>query len=107
MKDTAGGMPPSFDARTDGGFGLTLVRVMAGQIGGELLLDSSPGAGIRCSVRFPRDRRAGCAAYCRATAPGSSTRSITTSVSNAARLMTDAITPPKGLAIRRLFMRPM
>jgi PAS domain S-box-containing protein len=59
VADTGKGLPPDLEPRTTQSFGLMLVKLMAEQTGGELSVESTPGAGTRVTVRVPMEEAGG------------------------------------------------
>jgi two-component sensor histidine kinase len=51
VEDDGPGFPPGFDAERDGDFGLDLLALEAGELGGTLRLNGGPGA--RVEIDFP------------------------------------------------------
>jgi signal transduction histidine kinase len=54
VRDDGRGMPLQPEQSAKRGFGLTNMRERAGDLGGQCLIESEPGAGTRVSVRIPR-----------------------------------------------------
>lgn len=59
VSDNGKGLPPDLEPRTTQSFGLMLVKLMAEQLGGELSVESVPGAGTRVTVRVPMEEVGG------------------------------------------------
>lgn len=53
VTDDGVGLPESFDDTAVTGLGLKIMRVFAGQLGGEVVVSSDPGGGASFSLRFP------------------------------------------------------
>ncbi len=53
VKDDGVGLPQGFDDRNETGLGMKIIRVFAGQLGGEVLVKSSPGEGAVFQLDFP------------------------------------------------------
>jgi PAS domain S-box-containing protein len=51
--DEGRGLPPGLDAAKATSTGFTLVRLLAGQLGGSLAIESRPGGGTRAALTFP------------------------------------------------------
>lgn len=52
--DDGVGLPPGFDIEKISSLGMRLVRILAKQIRGQLVVDSEQGAGMMCTVTFPK-----------------------------------------------------
>lgn len=52
--DDGVGLPPGFDIEKISSLGMRLVRILAKQIRGQLVIDSEQGAGMMCTVTFPK-----------------------------------------------------
>jgi len=52
--DDGVGLPAGFDIEKISSLGMRLVRILARQIRGQLQIDSISGAGMECTVRFPK-----------------------------------------------------
>lgn len=52
LSDDGRGLPESFDLEENEGFGLTLVRELTAQLGGEVAISGTPGASFE--IRFPQ-----------------------------------------------------
>lgn len=48
------GLPEGFDIEKISSLGMRLVRILAKQIRGVLTIENNPGAGMRCTVMFPK-----------------------------------------------------
>ena len=53
VSDDGAGLPEGFSQHDSPGLGLKILRVFAGQLGGEVKLDSQPGIGTRFELLFP------------------------------------------------------
>lgn len=53
VTDDGVGLPEGFDDTAVTGLGLKIMRVFAGQLGGEVVVSSDPGGGASFSLRFP------------------------------------------------------
>ena len=53
VKDDGVGLPEGFDDRNETGLGMKIIRVFAGQLGGDVLVKSSPGEGALFQLDFP------------------------------------------------------
>ena len=53
VKDDGVGLPEGFDDRNETGLGMKIIRVFAGQLGGDVLVKSSPGEGAVFQLDFP------------------------------------------------------
>ncbi|OQA57271.1 MAG: response regulator FixJ [Euryarchaeota archaeon ADurb.Bin294] len=52
--DDGVGLPPGFEIEKISSLGMRLVRILARQIRGSLCIESEPGAGMICTVTFPK-----------------------------------------------------
>jgi PAS domain S-box-containing protein len=53
VQDDGIGLPPDFDDHRSSGLGLKILRVFAGQLGGEIVVSSEPDKGAAFRLRFP------------------------------------------------------
>lgn len=71
VSDEGAALAEGFDPAAASGLGMKVIRSLAGQLGGELVVDAAVAGGTRFTVRFPpgvdgsaleqRDRRVACA----------------------------------------------
>lgn len=53
VKDDGAGMSPDFDDHRGNGLGMKILRVFAGQLGGEIKVQGQPGEGVTFHLEFP------------------------------------------------------
>ncbi len=53
VKDDGAGLPTDFDSTHFAGLGMKILRVFAGQMGGEVQVQGAPGQGAEFKLRFP------------------------------------------------------
>ncbi|WP_198141338.1 PAS domain S-box protein [Verrucomicrobium spinosum] len=53
VKDDGAGMSPDFDDHRGNGLGMKILRVFAGQLGGEVKVQGQPGEGVSFHLEFP------------------------------------------------------